>query len=199
MAALPLTARTITLTVENCDRVAAISGAAPRYGWVGSKGDNSFFDTNQLNLSTYEAVLLCFRLEAIPKDQRVVRAELVIPVANVHNQKGGLYVWKLLVPWGVGASYRDRQARPERVAWNLGGARGPGSDRAREPSVVLRLTSETGEISLNVTADVDLWHSGSLANYGWILCGEVPGEAVRVPNPQWSPRSWKLRITYEKS
>ena len=65
------------------------------------------------------------------------------------------------------------------------------------PSTEMQITFETGEVSLNVTSDIDLWHSGTVKNYGWMICTEALNSVVRVGYPL-DPKAWKLRITYER-
>lgn len=197
-------ARTVTLTAADCDLMATISAQGPGYGWMGRLVREGQFTTNTVNASGNAAILLRFRLDQIPKDQQIVRAELLLPLSrmggrgSVANRNVRLFVWRLKQPWGVGASYLNRMVRPERVAWAQPGARGIGSDRASNPTGEMFLTNETGEIAFNVLNDVELWVSGSIPNHGWIVCTEDPKEVVELVFPLTSPDSWKLRITYER-
>jgi len=74
-------ARTVTLTVEDCDLLATLSSLQPEQSWAGAVGHSHLFETKVVNASGREAILLRFRLDRIPKDQRIVRAELLLPLA----------------------------------------------------------------------------------------------------------------------
>ncbi len=191
-------ARTITLTLNDCDLFATISSQAAAHGWAGTHVHAHFSDSKIVNASGQEAILLRFKLDRIPKDQRIVRAELLLPLApKVSSRNARLHLWRLQQPWGVGINHRFRSLRPEAAMWTEPGARGIGSDRASRPSVQMRLTNESGEIALNVLSDVELWHSGSAKEYGWMLCTEDLQEIVGFQAPLGVPDQWKLRITYE--
>jgi hypothetical protein len=56
----------------------------------------------------------------------------------------------------------------------------------------------SGEVTMNVTQDVELWYSGAAPNHGWILTAEDADLFLRMSSPFWgSPKGWKLRITFE--
>ena len=87
--------------------------------------------------------------------------------------------------------------RPERVKWHTPGAKGLGQDRAARATAMATIKG-SGEQTLNVTEDVELWYTGAAANYGWILTTEDQDVYVRMPSPFWgAPKGWKLRITFE--
>ena len=72
-------ARTITLTTNDCDQLAVISAKVPRLGWacqLMSPGVYAVY--NQIQLYPDMAVLLRFPLDRIPRDQRITKAEFYI-------------------------------------------------------------------------------------------------------------------------
>jgi hypothetical protein len=102
----------------------------------------------------------------------------------------------MVVSWGPGVCFQYREARPKPVEWTEPGARGNASDRSERPTAIA--LCKTGEETiLNVTQDVELWHSGAAENNGWMFTIEEDAQ-LRLPTPAGATRgSWKLRITYE--
>lgn len=187
-------ARTITLTAADCEFMAVISALAPEAGWAGTRGVH-YYETNAANVSQRDAIFLQFNLGMIPKNMRIIRAELSLPLRG--KPKASLHLWRLLQPWGVGVSYLHRMVRPVPVPWAQPGARGAGTDRAATPSAQVQLPPEReNEVVLNVLNDIELWYSGSVENYGWMISTEEPREEVQFAYPLSYPHFWKLNITY---
>jgi len=71
-------------------------------------------------------------------------------------------------------------------------------DRAATPSAQVQLPPEReNDVVLNVLNDIELWYSGSVENYGWMISTEEPNEEVLFfAYPLSYPGSWKLNITY---
>ena len=108
-----------------------------------------------------------------------------------------LQVRRLLAEWGPGVSHQFRMVRPQRLEWSTPGARGLGQDRAASATASTMIKG-SGETTLNVTEDVELWYSGAAPNHGWTLTAEDEGVFVRMQSPFWgAPKGWKLRITFE--
>jgi hypothetical protein len=192
----PTSARTILLNAGDCDRAAGISEAAPRLSWA-LRRDHGVINTGGVLLQPGDGLLLSFALEKIPEGQRIVHAELIVPVTRTAGPEPRFYLWRILHDWGAGVCYRYRFAGQERVPWTRPGARGISSDRATRPTDVVRV-EQPGETAINVTEDVELWHSGSSPNYGWLLTVEDPEVRVDMHSPIWdNPAAWTLRITYE--
>jgi hypothetical protein len=188
--------KTITLTDEKADLAASIAAEGPRVSWMGYQPATGQFNTAQLDLFNTGGVLIRFPLDAIPKGQRIVKAELMIPVAYFAGYEPRLHVWRVLAEWGVGVSWQYRMQRPEKVEWKMAGARAPASDRAAKPTAIVRVTAMVEQVA-NVTEDVELWYKGAAPNRGWLFTIEDEGPWLRLGSPGWSPGQWKLRITYE--
>jgi len=187
-------ARTITLTAADCEFMAVISASAPEAGWAGMRGTH-YYATNFAKVSQRDAILLQFNLGRIPKNMRIIQAELSLPLRE--NPRASLHLWRLLQPWGVGVSYLHRMVRPVPVPWVQPGARGAGTDRAATPSAQVQLpTKRENEVVLNVLNDIELWYSGSVENYGWMISTGEPKEEVKFLYPLSYSHSWKLNITY---
>ena len=195
VAAGPATARTIELTHEDIDRAAAISEAAPRASWAGWRRYQSVYSAAYLLLTPSSAGLVRYDLSAIPKDMRITKAEWFIPVDDVDSYEERLSVWRMLVPWGVGVCHDYRAVEPEKLAWDRPGGRGPGTDRALRRSEQVTVTEE-GDLVINVTSDVAMWHSGVVPNEGWMLTVEDRGARLRLFSPLVKGY-WRLRVTYE--
>jgi len=195
--AAPAPARTIILTDVDCERMAFIQAAAPRWSWGGYDVSTNSQSTGQFYMQSDRAFLICFPLEKIPKGQKILKAELSFTSILQTPGEQKLHLRRILAPWGPGVCWQYAAVRPKKVEWKQAGARGAGTDRAVKVSAVLR-TSEAGEKTLNVTEDVELWYSGASANHGWMLTMEDREAYVTLTSPFWGGRgSWKLRITYE--
>jgi hypothetical protein len=195
----PAAARTIVITDEDCDHMAAISADAPLLSWAPVESEAGVYTTFVFQLTPRRGILLQFPLEKIPRGQRVTSAELVIPVDYVGGASR-LEVRRLLASWGAGVCYKYRQASPKKVKWAKPGARGVSTDVALKPTAVTKVT-EAATKTVNVTADVELWYTRGAVNRGWILTLKDEGGLVQMTSPL-SPFTagkgkWKLRVTYE--
>lgn len=198
LCAVPAHAKTIILTAQDADRVAAIADVAPRMSLC-------FFETwpgtmymNQVGVSQGRSVLMRYNLASIPAGQRITHAEWVLPVTSFSGSEPRFYAWRMIAEWGPGVCHLYRVTLPKKVEWVRPGARGHSSDRATRPSEIIRLT-EAGERVINVTEDLELWYTKAAPNNGWMLTVEDPGVQVIFPSPVWAEgvNTWKLRITYE--
>ncbi|MDA1211259.1 MAG: DNRLRE domain-containing protein [Planctomycetota bacterium] len=191
-------ARTIVITDEECELMAAITAAAPRVGWAGISYGPGEYINSQIDVTTKSSFLIQFPLDRIPKSHRIRKAELTIPY-DLHAPPTGIrtQVHRLLADWGPGVCHQFRRTRPERVEWKTAGAMGFGTDRAVKPTATASLKG-AGEHTFNVTEDVELWHSGAAGNHGWLITTDDPMGYLRLASPFWGgAKSWKLRITFE--
>lgn len=197
-AAGPASARTITLTAADCDRVAAIAADAPRASWASVPLGDGIVDAAFLTRFRRDmALLLRFPLGRIPPGQRVVKAELVVRATYLDGAPT-LAVRRLRADWGVGVCHAYRRTHPDRAAWARPGGTGA-EDRAARPTAAARVTAK-GDYALDVTEDVELWSTGGAANHGWSLSIEGGHELSAPPvYAAWGegPELWRLRITYE--
>lgn len=193
-----VSARTIVLNPTHMDMMAAIAQEAPRYSWASYQTSPGFFKNDSIQATAGHAFLLRYNFDKIPKADRVTYAEWDIPVASFNPPpQVRLYIWRITAEWGAGVSAVFRMVYPKKLAWAMPGARGNSSDRTTKPSNVLSL-SESGEKTINVTEDVELWHRGAAPNYGWMVSVEDPGVLIGLQSPFYDGRaSWNLRITYE--
>lgn len=190
-------ARTIVLDASTADRMAAIHQQAPRLSWAGTSPRAGQFDTSRVDLTTESRFLIHFDLSRIPPGQRITNAELSVPVTEFSGTSPRLSLWRTSAVWGAGVCYPFRRTRPELTPWTIAGAGGAGTDRALNPTAVLRLI-QPGVQSINVTADVALWYLKAAPDQGWMLGVEDAGVMVRLPSPVWDGAAqWKLLITYE--
>lgn len=196
LAACPLQARTIIITDEEADQMAVLSAEAPRQGWFANNETASAANNASLTLSRSRSFLIRISLKKIPMDCRVTKAELLIPIEHPGNGDARLYVWRMLAEWGTGVCHQYRLADPKPIEWATPGARGGSSDRATRPSAVAPVRT-AGELTINVTDDVDLWHSDGAPNRGWLLTLEEDAAIRLVPPFYTGVGSWKLRLTYE--
>lgn len=197
LAAPVLHARTIELTDKDADGMAVIAPEAPRLGWAAYEVAPGMFADSLLYLRPRASVLVRVPLDRIPPGSRITRAEWVLRVSAVSPVESRLYAWRILGEWGAGACYLYRTTNPKPVEWNAPGARGAASDRAERPTAV-EACKNNQDVTLNVTEDVELWHSGAAPNEGWMFTVEEDGVSLSLLPPAFFTRgSWKLRITYE--
>lgn len=191
-------ARTIVLTDEDCELMAAISATAPRLSWAGSPVSETVYTNDKIDLNSRTSFLIRYPLERIPQGQVITKAEWIVPYVQSSSNEGvRLQVRRLLKDWGIGVSHDDRMARPDRLKWHTPGARGVGQDRAAKATAV-GLPKGTGEYSFNVTEDVELWYTKAAPHYGWILTCDDQDVSVRMASPfGGAPKGWKLKITFE--
>jgi hypothetical protein len=196
--ALPLHAKTLVLTDADCDEMASISADAPRLGWAGGLFATAEWSNHVIDITPKNSFLIRYPIDRIPAGHRITKAEWIVPFSQAHPPGGvRLQVRRLLVPWGAGVSFDTRMVRPEKHAWHTPGARGLGKDRAAKASATATARG-AGELTFNVTEDVELWYTGVAKNHGWILTAEDEATFFRASSPFWgSPKGWKLRITYE--
>jgi hypothetical protein len=190
-------AKTIVLTDQDCERMAFIQAAHPRWSWGGYDVTTSAQSTALFYMYPDRAFLIAFPIDKIPKGQKILKAELSFTSGLQTPGEQKIHLRRILAPWGAGVCWQYAAVRPKPVEWKQPGARGAGTDRAAKASAVAR-TSEAGEKVVNVTEDVELWYTGASANHGWMLTMDDPDVYIVLNSPLWSGRgSWKLRITYE--
>lgn len=199
-AAAPLGARTVVVTDQDCERMAVISPDAPALSWAAHEYPPGVSTTKYtLPLKAGKSFLIAFPLAAVPKGQRITRAELVVPVASLDGGARRVTVRRVLGDWGAGVNHKYRRQLPKKVEWTKPGA-ASASDLAAKPTAVLKVES-TGEKAVNVTEDVELWYSGAAGNNGWAFTVEEQASSLQLFSPLSTyPNgmgAWKLRITYE--
>lgn len=200
MVASTARARTITVTAEDCDRMAILAAHAPRLGWAGFQpsGPGVFTANGQLQFKNDMALLMRFPLTQIPKGQRVTKAELTVEPTYVAGTPE-FHLRRLLADWGHGVCHLYRQTYPKKLEWAQPGGRGASTDRALKDTAVFHVKA-VGAFTADVTEDVELWYTGAAPNHGWIMTLDNDGIAYfDSPN---APRSgggkrWKLQITFE--
>ena len=192
-------ARTITLTGDDSDQMAIISAKVPRASWAAMLAAAKVYNTeSQVHFYNDMAILIRFPLTAIPKGQRITKAELTIASDYVAG-KPEIQVRRMLAEWGTGVCHQYRLTHPKKIEWAQPGGRGAATDRAAKPTAVFRF-EKASEQTVDVTEDVELWYTGAAANRGWILTEETAGAAYLAA--PYSPhhnngKRWKLQITYE--
>jgi hypothetical protein len=198
--AAPVHARTITLSAEDCDQMAILNAKVPRLGWAAVQANTGVYSAeNQFQFFPDSTLLVRYRLDAIPKDQRITKAELTMPVEYVAG-KPEISVRRLIADWGIGVCHLYRQTYPTKLEWAQPGGRGAATDRHNKDSAVFRI-EKVGDHSVDVTEDVELWYTKAVANRGWVMAIENQSGPVYCPSP-YSPRynsgkRWKLQITFE--
>jgi hypothetical protein len=200
----PLPARTITLTAEDADQMAAIAAFAPRLSWVTTQPGNGGVFNTQPHLYWNSKIAVLIRLpfnELIPKGQRVTKAELTLNAHYIAGTEPKVTVRRILAEWGIGVCHQYRIAYPKKIEWTQPGGRGAATDRAARDSAVFKF-AKIGEQTVDLTEDVELWYTGAAANRGWIFTMETDGEHVYMPSPYAphanGPKQWKWQITYEQ-
>jgi hypothetical protein len=195
-----VSARTIELNDFDCDRMAVISPQAPRSGWAMTELGPGEFTTTLLDIRAERAFLVRYPLTRIPEGQRIARAEWIVPVGLISTSVGGdvkLHVRRIIGGWGAGVCHEYRMLRPTPTKWSQPGASAPAADRVSQPSAIVAVPGP-GELTINVTEDVELWYTGAAKNQGWIVTVEDPAALVRLNSPLWAGQGqFKLRITYE--
>ncbi len=95
-------------------------------------------------------------------------------------------------------SWKYRQQGAKKVAWTTPGGKSGGKDRVTKPTAIAK-TNGAGELTVNVTEDVELWYAKAANNDGWMFTVNAPDGFVRMNSPSWwaAAGTWKLRITYE--
>ncbi len=195
-------ARTIVITDEECERIALIDARSPRLSWANYELGHGVWTTQyHLNLAGERAFLICFPIDKIPKEQKITKAELLVPIYYLDGEQR-LQLRRIVADWGVGVSHQYRMVRPEKKEWAKPGANDTKADAL--PSSVLRLSGPLrglNERAVNVTEDVELWYTGAAPNHGWRIGHELEGSLLYLLSPvstyPLGKVSWKLRITYE--
>lgn len=187
-------ARTITLKPEALDAFATLSENAPRNGWASQQVDSSLYLSNPPITSASTSYLLRYSFDQIPKGQRITHAEWVIPASGAAACT--VHVWRVIADWGIGACHQYRMTWPKRLEWSVAGARGKSIDRATSPTGNGKLSPSNPLITINVTQDVELWHSGASPNRGWLLTFDA-ASTILVSPTHVGRAQWQLRITYE--
>ena len=163
-----LARRTITITADDCDRMAVISATTPRLGWSSELGTRMYHTYVQLHLYANMGVLIRYPLDRIPKGQRITKAEWTIP----HSYTGGalqrMQVRRIMTEWGTGVCHEYRTIYPKKLEWARPGGLGANADRANQASAVFSMKN-SGEQTVDVTEDIELWYTGAVPNRGWIL------------------------------
>jgi hypothetical protein len=196
MLAPAASARTITLPDESTDRAAAICAAAPRVSWAGIESSAGFFMNHAISIRKDTSFLLQIPIDQVPPGNRIIRAELLMPLSYCYSPEPRLHIWRIVPAWGVGVCNEYRMTRPKAEKWAVPGAQGNSTDRATKPTTIVSLRNGSDPVA-NVTEDVELWYTGAAANNGWLFTFEDDAVANFLP-PCGSYRgSWKLRITYE--
>lgn len=187
-------ARTITLKPEALEAFATLAEHAPRNGWAAQQVDTSLYLSNPPITSASTSYLLRYSFDQIPKGQRITHAEWVIPASGAAACT--VHVWRVTAEWGIGACHQYRMTWPKRLEWSVAGARGKSVDRATNPTGSGKFTPATPQLTINVTQDVELWHSGASPNRGWLLTFDA-ASTILVSPTHTGRQQWQLRITYE--
>src|SRR5205823_9279866 len=103
-----LAARTITLTGEDCDAIAVTSAKTPRASWASMLSAPGVLNAEgQVQLYWDMAILMRFPVEkAIPKDQRITKAELTLEANYLAGSLTEIHVRRLLAEWGTGVCHQ---------------------------------------------------------------------------------------------
>ena len=113
--AAPAPARTIILTDVDCERMAFIQAAAPRWSWGGYDVSTNSQSTGQFYMQNDRAFLICFPLEKIPKGQKILKAELSFTSILQTPGEQKLHLRRILAPWGPGVCWQYAAVRPKKV------------------------------------------------------------------------------------
>ena len=197
LTAAPLLAGTVAYDGSQSRRMAVIDQQAPRLSWATSGRLGAAYNTTGLFLIPGRGFLFHFDVDDLPPGQRIVRADLILPLSAISGPDPRFFLWRMIAEWGVGVSWDERLQRPAKQPWAVPGGRAPGLDRALNPSAVVRET-QAGPVTVNVTEDVALWYAKASPNQGWMLSVEDPGIWCAFRAPFWdAPALWTLQITYE--
>jgi hypothetical protein len=195
-------ARTIVVTDEDCERIAVIDAKSPHLSWATYAIDRGIYTTQyQLILNGERSFLICFPIDKIPKDQKITKAELVVPLNYLEGEQR-LQLRRIVADWGPGVCHLYRSVRPERREWAKPGAADTKVDAVVSTTLRMKgpVRAQT-ELTVNVTEDVELWYSGAAVNHGWRINQELDGAILYLLSPvanyPLGRGCWKLRITYE--
>lgn len=198
-----VSARTITITAEDCNQMACISANLPRLSWAMIQHAPGVVNTQpQIHFGGKQALLMRFPItDIIPKGQRITKAEFTIAPTYMGGASASVHVRRLVAEWGTGVCHEYRMTHPQKVEWAQPGGRGAATDRANKDSAVFKIT-KAGEYTVDVTEDLELWYTGGTVNRGWILTLERDGEIIYLQSPYTvgylgGGKSWKVQITFE--
>ena len=189
--------RTLVFSDTNLTHMAVLNERSPNASWAGYEAGAGAFTSGLVTLMSGETILIKFPIDQIPKEHRIVHATLIFPV---HSYQPGFRVsiWRMLVDWGAGVCHLYRRTIPQTESWAVPGAMGNGVDRASQPTITVQPKGGTIYNQLvDVTKDVELWHSGLAPNHGWMLAQETLDYIMHVRSPFNEANTWKLRVTYE--
>ncbi|OGV62787.1 MAG: hypothetical protein A2498_02560 [Lentisphaerae bacterium RIFOXYC12_FULL_60_16] len=190
-------AGTIIIDSTGIDRVAGIVEWAPRQSWSLNEQPEGRAHNTSVGLVQGRGLLVRFALDAIPKGNRIIHAELVVNVPTTQGNEPRFYLWRILAEWGIGVCHQFRMTHPKPLAWTRPGARAFSTDRATRPTDIVRIRTP-GDVTINVTEDVDLWYTGTVPNHGWLFTVEDPAISLAFHTPLTKePGRWLLRVTYE--
>lgn len=190
-------ARTITLDHTDAKYIAFICPEVPQSGLAGAFSTTGVYTANILEMVPGRRMLMRYPLDKIPKGQRIVSAQWILPVSYAPYEGERLFVWRMLQSWGLGVNHTMRTQVPKPLPWSSPGADAPGIDRAITPTATIRV-SGIEEIIVDVTQDVELWYTGVAPNNGWVMALDEGNRYVRLASPFYTAGSlFKLRITYE--
>jgi len=194
VATCTASARTITLTADDCDQLAIISEAQPNLSWVPAQMGPGIYETwVQVHLFPNMSALLRFPLDKIPKGQRITKAEFSFPVGYIASTKE-VHLRRMVAEWGTGVCHNYRMVFPKKLEWAKPGGRGITSDRANKTSAVLKL-EKLGVYTADMTEDVELWYTGAVPNRGFVV--SIEDGAIYMSSFYPNGAEWKLQITYE--
>src|SRR6266853_1638394 len=87
-AASTASARTIVLTDQDCEQMAAISADAPRMSWAATAYGTAEYSNHNIDLNSKRSFLIRFPLDRIPRGQRITKAEWTVPYTYVSPAGG---------------------------------------------------------------------------------------------------------------
>src|ERR1043166_4677268 len=90
------TARTIMLTDRDVTEMATLNPRVPISGWSAVEAGPGIYFSYLLSTPTVQGILIRFPLQQIPTGQRIVNAELSLPVYTI-SANAKLSIWRLLV------------------------------------------------------------------------------------------------------
>lgn len=131
-----VSARTITITAEDCDQMACLSANAPRLSWAMTTPAPGVFNSfPQFQWSGKHALLMRFPIaDIIPKGQRITKAEFTIHPTYMAGTAAHVQIRRLLAEWGTGVCHEYRLTHPRKIEWAQPGGRGAATDRAAKDS-----------------------------------------------------------------
>lgn len=197
---VPLSVTPRAETVDYVDQFAFLTEEAPLSSDAGHEAspNGGLWGSSLAMLTNTHSMLIRYDVSSIPKGMRITNAELVLPVYTYSPTDVRFFVYRMVSEWGNGASYKYRiHTVDKKLEWAMPGARGGSTDRATGSTASVRLKA-AGEVTLNVTSDVEMWYTKAAPNYGWMFAVEEPGALVGFYGHIYHGYSpWVLRVTYE--